>query len=115
MGDALDEMVAWCATDGTNATGADLVHLGITACVGTGCDDGVKKLLEARNISYITDCGQLKGVTVREAYGRFKLPKVCDACVLCCVIRARGSLAASYSLLRSFYTASTPRHSSYTA
>ena len=72
MADSLDEMVRWAAANGTAAQ--DLVVLGITACSGTGCADAVRKLLDARNITYITDCSELKGLTVAAAHDKAALP-----------------------------------------
>eukprot|EP00656_Telonema_subtile_P050185 TRINITY_DN6435_c0_g1_i1.p1 TRINITY_DN6435_c0_g1~~TRINITY_DN6435_c0_g1_i1.p1 ORF type:complete len:339 (+),score=82.65 TRINITY_DN6435_c0_g1_i1:142-1158(+) len=72
MSDALDEMVSWCGANGTDPM--DLVVLGITDCTGTGCAEAAQKLLDARNISYVTDCSQLKGLTAAAAFKRGALP-----------------------------------------
>jgi len=72
MADSLDEMVNWCAANGTDPS--DLVVLGITDCEGSECVDAVKQLLTARSITYISDCSQLSGVTVSDIYNRTTLP-----------------------------------------
>ena len=75
MGAALDEMVAWAGKSGTAADGRDLVHLGITDCDGgSACVTAVRALLEARNITTVGACSQLQGLTVAEAFSRYKLP-----------------------------------------
>eukprot|EP00658_Telonema_sp_P-2_P072759 TRINITY_DN6184_c0_g1_i1.p2 TRINITY_DN6184_c0_g1~~TRINITY_DN6184_c0_g1_i1.p2 ORF type:complete len:256 (-),score=65.46 TRINITY_DN6184_c0_g1_i1:357-1124(-) len=71
MADSLDEMVQWCAS---NPSPIDLVVLGITSCEGTNCDQAVQELLTARNISFITDCSQLSGLTAQAAFEKGKLP-----------------------------------------
>jgi len=72
MAGSLDEMVAWCAANGTDPS--ELVVLGITDCNGDGCAAAVKTLLSARNITYITDCSELSSLTVGEAFKKAKLP-----------------------------------------
>ena len=72
MDDSLDEMVAWAATNGTAVE--DLVVLGITDCDGSGCVAAAQALLRARNITFVTDCAELKGLTVASAFARAKLP-----------------------------------------
>jgi len=72
MADSLDEMVSWCAANGTDP--ADLVVLGITDCEGTDCVEAVTKLLKARNIPHISDCSQLNNVTVSDAFTHSGLP-----------------------------------------
>lgn len=72
MGSSLDEMVAWAAANGTAA--ADLVVLGITDCDGSGCAAAAQALLAARNITYVTECAELKGLTVGAAFAKAALP-----------------------------------------
>lgn len=72
MGDSLDEMVTWAAANGTAVE--DLVVLGITDCDGSGCVAAAQALLSARNITYVTDCAELKGLTVAAAFAKAKLP-----------------------------------------
>lgn len=69
MGQALDEMVAWCEA---NPAPEDLVVLGITDIEGDRSK--VTALLEARNISYVEDCSDLKDLTVEAAAKRSALP-----------------------------------------
>ena len=76
MSDALDDMVDWAAK---NPGVADLVFLMITDCEGSAkgrtCTDAVKAELTSHNISYITDCSTLKGMTVTEAHHHAVLPQ----------------------------------------
>jgi len=74
MAGALDEMVAW--TRANNAAGAaqDIVVIGITDCAGDGCVAAAQKELDARNITYITDCAELKGLTAAAAAKKGALP-----------------------------------------
>jgi len=68
MSDAMDELVAWCASS------SDLVVLGVTDCAGDHCANATMKLLAGKNISYITQCDELKGMTVAAAKARSALP-----------------------------------------
>lgn len=69
-----DEVVSWAAASASsNASAAqELVVIGITDTGSVG--DKVKDMLTARNITYITDCSQLKGMTAAQATTKAKLP-----------------------------------------
>lgn len=69
MSDSLDEMVRWCQQ---NTAVEDLVVLGVTHVDGDL--SAVLKLLEARNITYVSDCSELKGLTVEAAAKKAALP-----------------------------------------
>lgn len=71
MGAAVDSIVAWAAN---NTAPSDLVVLGVTDCDGTGCDQAVQKLLAQRQIKFVSDCSDLKGLTVGEARKKYELP-----------------------------------------
>jgi hypothetical protein len=71
MSDSLDEMVSWCST---NVFSEDLVVIGVTDCEGDGCIDGVEALLLERNITWVSDCSTLDGMTAAEAFQLGKLP-----------------------------------------
>ena len=88
MSDAVDEMTSWCASSD------ELVVLGITDCDGgDACVAAVKALLTSKNISYVTDCGELKGLTVAAAKERALLP-------------AGGHLLATFDCWQQNYNAS---------
>lgn len=76
MSDALDDMVNWAAK---NPEVANLVFLMITDCEGSAkgisCTDAVKTELTSHNITYITDCSSLKGMTVTDAHHYAVLPR----------------------------------------
>lgn len=66
MKDAMLEIINWAATKGTAVE--DLVVIGVTDCDGGApCDLAVQSLLNSLNITFITDCSKLKGLTVAEA------------------------------------------------
>ena len=71
MEDAIDEIIDWCAN---NTQPEDLVVLGVTDCSGSGCAAAVQKLLASRSIKWVTDCTDLKGLTVAAARAKYELP-----------------------------------------
>ena len=71
MESAVDEIVGWCAK---NTQPEDLVVLGVTDCGGSGCVAAVQKLLASRAIKWVTNCPDLKGLTVAAARAKFELP-----------------------------------------
>eukprot|EP01043_Picozoa_sp_COSAG02_P009355 COSAG02_NODE_316_length_24889_cov_9.418556_3_plen_318_part_00 len=71
MEGAIDEIVSWCAN---NTQPEDLVVLGVTDCSGSGCAAAVQKLLAVRSIKWVTDCTDLKGLTVAAARAKYELP-----------------------------------------
>jgi len=68
LDDAIQEVIAWAAANGTSV--ADLVIIHLFTCSGDGCDAAVNAVLARRNLTYITDCSQLKGLTVETAFAR---------------------------------------------
>ena len=75
MGAALDEMVGWAAQHNPDGSADDLVVIGITDCDGgAACTAAAQKELSARNITYVTDCAELKGLTAAAAAKKGALP-----------------------------------------
>jgi len=70
--DALGEVITWANANA--AAAEDIVLLHAFACSGSGCDAAVSAAFAARNISYITNCAELSGLTLEAAAARAKLP-----------------------------------------
>jgi hypothetical protein len=73
MDNSLAELTAWAASNGTSAN--DLVFLGITDCDGSGCAEAVQRLLTQHNITYLTDCSRLHGMSAQQAFELGALPQ----------------------------------------
>ena len=71
MSDALDDMVQWASHNTKGAT--DFILLGISDCVGTGCDAAVDQLLATRNVTVVTAV-ELYALTAQAATELGKLP-----------------------------------------
>ena len=67
-----DEIVQWAGASKQSVPADDLVVIGITDAEGVV--DQVKAMLTARNITYITDCSKLLGLTAAHATEMAKLP-----------------------------------------
>ena len=63
-----------CCRTSSHPSVEDTVFLMITDCDGDGCDAAVESALFSRNISYLTDCSKLKGLTVAMANKMGMLP-----------------------------------------
>lgn len=72
VSDALDEIVDWANVNAKTAEEIVLVHA--FTCEGDGCAAALADAFAQRNITYITDCGELKGLTLQGAASRAKLP-----------------------------------------
>ena len=70
--DALGEIVAWADANAKAAEEIVLVHA--FTCDGDGCDAALASAFAARNITFITDCAELSGLTLQSAATRAKLP-----------------------------------------
>jgi len=69
MSDAVQEVVDWSA----NRTAAsDLVVFAVTDCDGDNCTGLVQELFDSKNITFLTNCGDLK-MTVSEALEKSEL------------------------------------------
>jgi len=69
---ALGEVVAWANANARSAEEIVLLHA--FACSGTNCDAAVGAAFAAHNITYITSCSELNGLTLQGAAARAVLP-----------------------------------------
>jgi len=68
--DSLTDVIEWLAAYPT-----ELVTLHLWDCTGDGCDDELASILAALELHVITDCSELKGLTLGEARALGALPR----------------------------------------
>jgi len=72
LASALDEVVSWANANATSAE--ELIVLSTGDFTGGGCEAAVEQAFAARNITYLSDCASLQGLTLAAAAQRAVLP-----------------------------------------